>query len=518
MSLNWKEINLILDELDLEGAQIQSAVQSAYDVIIFRIHKKGETKKVLISLSSGACRIHETFNTVPKSEKPLRFAQFLSSKIVNGFISEVSQLGDNRIVRLVVKRPDAFYKLYIRLWSNAANFIVTDDDNIIMDAMRRLPKRGEITGKPYEPESTLETNTTGTDKKTSPENFHDNEKHEKRTYEKRTYEVRTYEVRTYEIRTLPGEGSFNEKIDAFYAAQGGTLSLESLREQARRNYEGSIGKINASIERLKEKEASFNDADRFKKYGDLILSNISVIKPDDKWLELEDIDVTLPDTEKKHNDSARFKIMRIELEPCTSPAAMAGKYYEQYRKAKNGLAEVQREIAEGEQELIKLTEKLNRLLCETNPLVLAKLLKPGTHAPAAALTRKEKSRPGLSFRRGDWLIIVGRNANENDELLRRHVKGNDLWLHVRDYHGSYVFIKQRSGKTVPLDILLDAGNLAIFYSKGRNNRAGDLFYTHVKYLRRVKDGPKGLVIPTQEKNLSVKLDDERLRMLEKCMQ
>jgi len=96
-----------------------------------------------------------------------------------------------------------------------------------------------------------------------------------------------------------------------------------------------------------------------------------------------------------------------------------------------------------------------------------------------------------------------------------------MWLHARDYHGSYVFIKQRSGKTVPLDILLDAGTLAVFYSKGRNNREADLFYTQVKYLRRAKNGPggkalKGLVIPTQEKNLHVKLDDARLRTLENC--
>ncbi|MDR1869746.1 MAG: NFACT family protein, partial [Treponema sp.] len=67
MSLNWKEINLILEELDLEGAQIQSAVQSAFDVVILRVHKKGETKQVLISLSPGACRLHETFAAFPKS-------------------------------------------------------------------------------------------------------------------------------------------------------------------------------------------------------------------------------------------------------------------------------------------------------------------------------------------------------------------------------------------------------------------------------------------------------------------
>jgi len=479
MSLNWKEINLILEELALEGAQIQSAVQSAFDVIILRLHKKGETKQLLVSLSPGACRLHETFRAVPKSEKPLRFAQFLSSKIVNGWITEAAQIGDNRIVRLTVKRTintddekdsseTAIYKLYIRLWSNAANFIVTDENGVVLDAMRRLPKRGEVTGGSYLPEN-IET------KNDKP-------------------------VREFEIRDLPGEGSFNKKVDEFYAAQGGTLSLEALREQARKTCEGSMGRISAALERLREKEASFADSHRLKTYGDIILSNIANIKTGDKWLETE----------------YEGENIRIELEPRVNPSAQAQKYYDKYRKAKNGLADVQREIESGERELKEVTERLERLLGETNPLILAKLLKTGVSAPKAASGKKEKARPGLAFKRGDWLIIVGRDASENDELLRRHVKGNDMWLHARDYHGSYVFIKQRAGKSVPLEILLDAGNLAIFYSKGRNNGEGDLFYTQVKYLRRAKNGPKGLVIPTQEKNLHVKVEEERLRSLENC--
>jgi predicted ribosome quality control (RQC) complex YloA/Tae2 family protein len=479
MSLNWKEINLILEELALEGAQIQSAVQSAFDVIILRLHKKGETKQVLVSLSSGACRLHENFRAAPKSEKPLRFAQFLSSKIVNGWITEAAQIGDNRIVRLIVKRTintddgkdtqeTAVYKLYIRLWSNAANFIVTDENGVVLDAMRRLPKRGEITGGIYTPEK-IEAKT---DKP----------------------------VREFDIRALPGEGSFNKKVDEFYAAQGGTLSLEALREQARKTCEGSMGRISAALDRLREKEASFADSHRLKTYGDIILSNIANIKSDDKWLETE----------------YEGENIRIELEPRSNPSVQAQKYYEQYRKAKNGLADVHREIESGERELKEVTEKLERLLGETNPLILAKLLKTGVSAPKAASGKKEKARPGLTFKRGDWLIIVGRDASENDELLRRHVKGNDMWLHARDYHGSYVFIKQRAGKSVPLEILLDAGNLAIFYSKGRNNGQGDLFYTQVKYLRRAKNAPKGLVIPTQEKNLHVKVEEERLRSLENC--
>ena len=473
MSLNWKEINLILEELDLEGAQLQGAVQSAFDVIILKLYKKGETKNLLISLGSGACRLHETYKPFPKSDKPLRFAQFLNSKVVNGWITEAAQLGDNRIVRLTVKRTENEFRLYIRLWSNAANFIVTGEKGEVLDAMRRLPKRGEVTGGSYSPE------TSSANEKTP---------------------------REYTVREIPGEGSFNKKIDEFYAEHGGALSLEALKEQARNKFEGSIARINAALDKLREKETSFTDANRLKVYGDLILSNIGVIKQGDKWLETEE--------DGNVNNNAAI---RIELDPLLRPQYNAAKYYEQYRKAKNGLAEVRREIADGEKELNEVTERLERLLAETNPLVLAKLVKTGGAARTSApLSKKEKARPGLTFRQGDWLIIVGRDAAENDVLLRRYVKGNDLWLHARDYHGSYVFIKQRTGKSVPLEILLDAGNLAIFYSKGRNNGAGDLFYTQVKYLRRAKDGPKGLVIPTQEKNLHVKVDENRLRILENC--
>jgi predicted ribosome quality control (RQC) complex YloA/Tae2 family protein len=476
MSLNWKEINLILEELELEGSWIQKAIQSAFDVLAFSLYGKRGARTLLISLSPGACRIHETFAAMPKSEKPLRFAQFLNSRIVKGRIEEAVQLGDNRVVRMRIRQGSERYCLYIRLWSNAANVIVTGEDGIILDAMKRLPKRGEITGGRFAPEADLSLKGGGG--KGKPEK--------------------------YEVRELPGEGSFNERVDSWYSNQGSALSLETLREQARRNYEGSIGRLKASLETLREKEADFGAAERLKEYGSLILASLGSIKEGDQWLETENF---------YHGESSgENRIIRIKLKAGKPPVETAEDYFEQYRKAKRGLEEVRAEIDAGEKELRLMEETLEKLLAEANPLILHKLLKAGRRAPGRAGDR----RPGLSFRVNDWLILVGRDAGENDLLLRRHVKGNDLWLHARDYPGSYVFIKQRAGKTVPLDILLDAGSLAVFYSKGRNNGEGDLFYTPVKYLRRAKNGPRGLVIPTQEKNLHVKLDAKRLRELEAC--
>ncbi|WP_038173116.1 NFACT RNA binding domain-containing protein, partial [Treponema pedis] len=134
--------------------------------------------------------------------------------------------------------------------------------------------------------------------------------------------------------------------------------------------------------------------------------------------------------------------------------------------------------------------------------------------PLQRKEKNEKAAPGLQFLCSGWTLLVGRTAAENDELLRHFVKGSDLWLHTRDYAGGYVFIKAKPKKTVPLPVLIKAGNLAVFYSKARKNGGADLYTTQVKHLRRAKNAPKGTVLPTQERNLSIKLDEKILKELE----
>ncbi len=486
MSLNWKEIDLVLSELDLAGAQIQKVVQTAYDVLALNVYKEGKARAVLVALTPGACRIHETFRPVPRSDKPLRFAEFLKSRIVNGRIEEAVQLGTDRIVRIAVRHGEERFRLYVRLWSNAANVVVTDEAGTVLDAMRRSPKRGEVTGGAYAPEEEIAERAEAlADAAAS---------------RPAAAPVAGAErpVKEFAVRDLPGPGSFNERVDAWYAEHAGALSLEALREQTRKAYETRINRLCASLESLEEKRADYAAADKWKQYGDLVMAAIGTVPPGQEWLE----------TVNFYTDET----VRIRLEQKKTLPQIAEGYYEQYRKAKNGLADVEAELAAGRATLEKLEADQAALLAEENPLRLLKAIR----SLKTVAKPEDKKRPGLSFRRNGWLMVVGRAAAENDELLRRHVKGSDLWLHARDYPGAYVFVKARAGKTFPLDVLLDAGNLALFYSKGRNAGEGDLYYTQAKYLRRAKDGPKGLVLPTQEKNLRVKLDEARLAALEHC--
>jgi predicted ribosome quality control (RQC) complex YloA/Tae2 family protein len=472
LSLNWKEIDLILSELNLPGCQIQKVNQSGFDVLSFRIYGQGGERELLAVIQGEVCRLHQTFRAAPKSGKPLRFGELLKSRIVNGWIEEAVQLGSDRIVRCTVRRGERRFLLYFRLWANAANVLLCEPDGRIIDAMRRLPKRGEVTGGFYRPEEALKAMSARADR--------------------------------FSVRQLDGEGSFNEKIDLWYAERGASLSLEALRAQARRQFEGSVGRLEAALEKLREKEADFSYAARLREYGDIIMANMGTLPSArgqgggaEAWMEAEDF--------------YSGGLIRIKVDPQKSASENAAAYYEQYRKARSGLADVQAEIASAEAKIARQKELLAGLLTESNPLRLKKLIDGG--AGQAAAKDGGRKRPGLAFRRGEWLLYVGRDAKENDELLRRHVKGNDLWLHVRDFAGSYVFIKHRAGKTAPLPVLLDAANLALFYSKGRASGKGELFYTQVKYLRRAKNGPKGLVIPTQEKTLTITLDPQRLKSL-----
>ncbi|MFA6506067.1 MAG: NFACT family protein [Treponemataceae bacterium] len=470
MSLNWKEIDLALSELDLVGAQIQKIVQPSYDVLCLHVYKEGKARAVLAALTPGACRFHETFRAVPKSEKPLRFAEFLKSKIRDGHIEEAVQLGRDRIVRLVIRHGEDRFRAYLRLWSNAANIVVTDETGVVLDAMRRSPKRGEITGGRYAPEEAEAKADTGG----KPEKI-------------------------YEIRDLSGPGSFNERIDAWYAEHAGALSLEALREQVRKTFDGRDARLTASIESLKRKKAEYENAEILKQYGDLIMAAIGTVPAGAEWLETVNFYTDTP--------------VKIRLDPKKKAPQNAETYYEQYRKAKHGLSEVDAELADSLTERDTLASERERLLAEENPLVLHKAIRKLRAAPVAP---DKKKRPGLSFRKNGWLLIVGRDATENDDLLRHYVKGADLWLHTRDFPGGYVFVKARAGKSVPLEVLLDAGNLALFYSKGRNAGEADLYYTQVKFLRRAKNAPKGTVLPTQEKNLHLASDISRLKALEHC--
>lgn len=482
MSLNCNEINLILHELDLPGSFIQEIVQPGYDTLSFRIINKGKSENLLVCTGASACRLNRTRSKAPKNDKPLRFNEFLRSTVRGMRINECRQLGLDRIIRFDLSTWKDRCFMYVRLWSGAANVIVTDTEGKILDCMFRRPKKGEVTGGTFLPEEKVPTE-------------------EEKAAAQERFPVRTFDdLPDGQPDKQPGgqpnaEGlSFNEKVDLFYSQHAASLSRESLLAQAEKWYSARHSKMLAALEKLEQKQKDFESAGQLKHTGDLILTYAT--QAAGSYLDCEDYETG--------------RQVHIRLDSKLTAQENAAAYYEKYKKATSGLEALEHDIQLSRKAIAALEAQYAQMQNEKNTLKIEQLLRHDS----APRQKAEKPHPGLHYEIHDWTLMVGRTAAENDELLRHYVRGSDLWLHTRDFAGGYVFVKARKGKTVPLDIMLYAGNLAVYHSKARQNAQADLYYTEVKYLRRAKDGPKGLVIPTQEKNLFIRLDEKKLRELD----
>jgi predicted ribosome quality control (RQC) complex YloA/Tae2 family protein len=499
MSLNWKEIDLTLWELDFTGAFIQQIVQPGYESLALYTYKaspsgqRASAKTVLVHLAPGVCRIHETRQKIPKNDKPLRFMEFLKSRIKGAKITSCGQIGRERVILLELSKTGAEggqFRMYIRLWSNAANIIVTDAENTVLDTFYRRPGKDEVTGGKFAPpvpdqprdapKSDLTAQTAWPAKSWEVRDFHEL--------------VESGTVSPQDLAAL----CFNEKIDLWYREYAQTLSRDALLEQAEKFYTGRLTKMENALSRLEEKRSDFLHAVQWKHQGDLILSFGHLMDGSSKYLECEDYEAGVA--------------VRIKIDPQKSVQENAAKCYKTYKKAVSGLEELETDIARAKREIRGLEAAYEAMQREPNPIKIQQLIRR-QNKPKQQIGKKY---PGLSYTVEGWHILAGRTASENDELLRRHVRGQDMWFHARDFAGGYVFVKHQPGKTIPLEIMLYAGTLAVYHSKARKNAAADLYYTQVKYLRRAKNGPKGLVLPTQEKNLYVKLEGERLKKLEDC--
>lgn len=467
MSLNCNELNLVLAELDIEGAFIQEAVQPGYDTIAFRLIKQSTVSTLIICTKQNACRMNLTTQRIPKNEKPLRFHEFLRSKIQGMRINSCTQIGLDRIIKLDVSTWKERCFIYIRLWSGAANVVVTDENGTILDCMFRRPNKNEVTGGTFIIEQ-----------------------HEV-TKQERTQALEKFTPRDFADCT---GNTYNERVDNYYSEHASALSRETLLQQAEKWYNTKHSRMTNALQKLLQKKEQFANASQLKHTGDLILAYAQ----DAQGTTLTCIDY---DTNQE---------VHIHLDAKKTAQENAAEYYSQYKKSVSGMEDLEHDIQLAQNEIASLDAAYNKMLSEKNVIKLEQLLRHDT-TPKQKI---EKPHAGLHYEINGWTILVGRTAAENDELLRHTVKGQDMWLHTRDYAGGYVFIKAQRNKTVPLEILLYAGNLAVYHSKARKNAQADLYYTQVKYLRRAKNGPKGLVLPTQEKNLFVKLDDKKLRELE----
>ncbi len=464
MALNYKEIGLILEEASLTGSKIQAVVQNSFHSLIWELYNH-ERGRFLFYTEVGTpeARLHLISNPsgLGKTKKLQRFIQFARKNIEGSVIKKCYQAPFDRLVIWEVNNHGRELKIFIRLYSGpGANIIVTDSENRILDLLLRRPQRNEATGEIL-------------------------------LLEEQTEPDKDYQVREY-------TGSFNLAIENEGRKESAQISYALLRSQVEKKRERDSGRLNASISSLKKTISANSGYEELRYEADLLSSHSYLIKRGDESISIQDY----------VNNST----LTLSLDRKLSPGDNVSSYYDRYHKAKGAYENAQGELERLERELKALEEKYEKLLTVTEDEE-ADIRKIKSFLEKSEAPVHKDEGPGIRCTSGGFLIIAGRNAKENDELLRHYAKPNDMWFHTRDYPGGYVFVRGKKDKSIPLEVMLDAANLAVLFSKGRNSGSVDLYYTQVKYLRRARNGKTGLVLPTQEKNLTIKPDRVRIEKL-----
>jgi predicted ribosome quality control (RQC) complex YloA/Tae2 family protein len=302
-------------------------------------------------------------------------------------------------------------------------------------------------------------------------------------------EFSSVDIKQYEeLAAVQRYESMNELVDAFYFKR-------DMHERMRQKSAGLIKLLTNQAERISKKisilENTLKDAQRLDEYkvnADLITANIYRLKEGMKSAELENY----------YNPSC--ETVKVSLDPSLSPSQNAQRYYKKYNKAKTALTEAAKQLKLSREELeyiestLAMTENAESI-ADINE-IRAELVQQGyiTNRQTKQQKKKEKSKPMHFVSSDGFDIYVGRNNTQNDYLTLKLANSSDLWFHTKDIHGSHTVIKLGIDKEVPRSTLIEAAQLAAYYSQARESSQVPVDYTVIKNVKKPNGAKPGMVI------------------------
>lgn len=193
-------------------------------------------------------------------------------------------------------------------------------------------------------------------------------------------------------------------------------------------------------------------------------------------------------------------IVKVSVDPALSPSQNAQKLYKEYRKACTAENMLIKLIEEGKQDLEYL-ESVRDLL-ERSTLerefgeIKDELISQGFIKPKKSNKKqmKKQALPPLEFKTSQGLtVLVGRNNIQNDKLTFKTGRKGDIWLHAQKCPGSHVLLVADGGE-VPDDAIVEAAEIAAYYSSAKDGTVVTVDYTDVKNIKKPNGAKPGFVI------------------------
>lgn len=303
--------------------------------------------------------------------------------------------------------------------------------------------------------------------------------------------------------------SMGEALDVYYLSRETSTRLHQTRSALGRLLQQNIDRLHKrqSIQTdiLTETEAM----ERNRLYGELLTANAYRLERGTATARVEN-----------YYDENRK--LEIPLDSQRSPNENAQRYYKKYAKMKAAYDMAEEQLAGIREELAYLEGQQDNLLKSTTSEELGEireeLAAQGYARPENPKGKKggrkaRESQPMRYLSSEGREILVGKNNAQNDRLTMRSAKPGEIWLHTKNIPGSHVLILGE--EEVDDDSLLEAAELAAYYSKARHSAHVPVDYTQRRYIKKPAGSVPGYVIYSSNYTVFVTPDEGKILAMKK---
>lgn len=254
-----------------------------------------------------------------------------------------------------------------------------------------------------------------------------------------------------------------------------------------------LEKVTNRLNNLKSRIENGSRESGYKRFGELLLSNLNHLKKGMKEITINDWDT--------NNE------IKIKLDPKLSAKENVDAYFEKSRSEKIEFEKSKQLFNDAKNKFSFLNsarEKLSKELTFDQLKELKKELRMDINQ-----IKSDEQKEKLPYRHfvieGKYNFYIGKDSRNNDQLTTKFAKQNDFWFHARSVAGSHGVLRvENSKEAVPKKILEKAASITAFYSKAKSSKLAPVTYTLKKYVSKNSRHEPGQVSVMKENVLLVK--------------